>query len=525
MAAITWGNTGIGGDWDTAANWTGGALPAAADTAILNQAGNVTVVHGIGTDAVAALTASDPFSVTGGLLTVAGPASLTGGLSVSGGTLTLGGTSQISAGFNLTGGHIVVSASTTVSGLATIGYGTIDGTGTLTTTGTTTIAGQPLLDGGMTWVNQGTLAGTASLLIGSPTAAANFTNAAGGTFNLGGSITGYTTSSTNAAGQRVVTSSGTLSNAGLLQLTSLAGAGGHGVNVVVNESGMIALGSDSLYLYAGGRIGGSVTGTGAIYLQQGTFTLNGPTVAATAKLVLQGGTVDVAAGQILSSLGVTYGTIDGAGTLATSGATTNNLSNVTLGGGLAWNNSASVATSGPLILSDVTGSATFDNLAGGTLALTGPVSSGTLVNAGLLNVTDTGLNGLPNVANAAISRLRGVVISSTLVDSGTISLASSQLEISGGGSIGGSVIGTGTLQFDGGTTTVNAVSLASGVGVVVAVGTLAVAAKALTVNGGFDLASGAVKIAAGSIVSIGSNATFTIPRLSNPPTCPAPARS
>ena len=504
MPTISWGDTASGGDWDTAANWTGGALPQAADTAILQQPGLVTVVHGVGTDAIAALTAIDPLSVTGGILTVAGAATLAGGLSVGGGTLALGGASQISAGFNFTGGHIVVSGSTTVSGLATIGYGTIDGTGTLTTTGATTVNGQPLLNGGMTWVNTGTLANTGRLQLGSSTAAASLVNAAGGTINLGADITAGSTTSYTAAGQPIVTHYGTLSNAGLLQLTSLAGVTNRFTNAVFNESGTLSLGSNNLYVDAGGSIGGSVTGTGTLYLEGGTFTLNGPSVA-TAKLVLVGGIVDLAAGQTLSSLGVSYGTIDGAGTLVTSGATANTVSAVTLGGGLTWNNSGSV-TSNRIILGDAAGAATFDNLAGGTLTLAGTVSSGgtsaTLVNSGVITVG----NGAAN-----LFEFSGVsTISSTLLESGTISLASAPLYLSGGGTIGGSVIGTGTLQFTGGTMTVNAVSLASGIGVVVSGGTLAVAAPALTVSGGFDFASGSVKVAAGSVVSVASNATFAM---------------
>ena len=403
MAAVRRTST-TGGGWGSV-NWTGGIPPVSADTVTLAQPGTITITHSIGTDAVASLTGSDLLSVTGGSLAVTGTTSLTGGLSINTATLTLGGISQIAGGFAFGSGHLVVSGSTTVSGTATVGNGTIDGTGTLTTTGTTTTGGQSFLSGGMTWLNQGVLAVTNQLVLGSSTTSANLINAATGTLQLGYNIDAVRTYSNTISGQQVETVHGTLSNAGLLQVT---GSNSY-IGTVLNESGTMSLGANSINLAGGGSLGGNVTGTGTIYLEGGAFSLNGPTVASVAHLVLAGGTINVAVGQTLSSLDVRDGTIDGAGTLATSGATTSNFSNITLGGGMTWNNSTSF-TMYNSSLKDATGSATFNNLASGTLTLNGSISSGTFVNAGLINVGNS------------VNRGGGLsVINAALFSSGTIS--------------------------------------------------------------------------------------------------------
>src|SRR3954451_6553735 len=47
LSTITWNSVAqpTGGDWDTASNWTGGVIPTASDTAVINLASSGTVTH------------------------------------------------------------------------------------------------------------------------------------------------------------------------------------------------------------------------------------------------------------------------------------------------------------------------------------------------------------------------------------------------------------------------------------------------------------------------------------------------
>src|SRR6516165_8555205 len=46
-ATVSW-ISATGGDWDTASNWSGGAVPGATDDVVINQSG-ITVTHATGT--------------------------------------------------------------------------------------------------------------------------------------------------------------------------------------------------------------------------------------------------------------------------------------------------------------------------------------------------------------------------------------------------------------------------------------------------------------------------------------------
>src|SRR4051794_7262549 len=57
LATVTWMNPG-GGDWDTSANWSTGALPGPSDDVIIDQSG-ITVIHSSSVpDSVKSLTIS-----------------------------------------------------------------------------------------------------------------------------------------------------------------------------------------------------------------------------------------------------------------------------------------------------------------------------------------------------------------------------------------------------------------------------------------------------------------------------------
>jgi hypothetical protein len=68
-ATVTW--VGGSGDWNTAANWSSGALPGINDDVVINPTNTaITVTHSSGSHAVNSLTGQVAFQLNGGTLTV-----------------------------------------------------------------------------------------------------------------------------------------------------------------------------------------------------------------------------------------------------------------------------------------------------------------------------------------------------------------------------------------------------------------------------------------------------------------------
>src|SRR5271165_7112685 len=72
LSQVNWINP-AGADWDTPANWSTGAVPTASDDAVIKVSGNVTITHTQNTtDSVNSIMATDPITLSGGTLSVAG---------------------------------------------------------------------------------------------------------------------------------------------------------------------------------------------------------------------------------------------------------------------------------------------------------------------------------------------------------------------------------------------------------------------------------------------------------------------
>src|SRR5271165_872464 len=84
-ATITW--VGGSGDWNTATNWSGSAVPNTNDDAIINPAGSVNITHSNGTNTVHSVQCSQPFMMSAGLLAVTTSFTTTNTFSLFGGTL------------------------------------------------------------------------------------------------------------------------------------------------------------------------------------------------------------------------------------------------------------------------------------------------------------------------------------------------------------------------------------------------------------------------------------------------------
>ncbi len=121
-STLTWIAPG-GGDWDTAANWSGGKVPTATDDAVISIKTGTITHSSSATDAVRDLTSNAP-------------------LTISGGKLTVGGTSNLSSNLNLAGGSLIDNAVLTTTGTFTWGTGTVSGTGKILATNATAAGGK-----------------------------------------------------------------------------------------------------------------------------------------------------------------------------------------------------------------------------------------------------------------------------------------------------------------------------------------------------------------------------------------------
>src|SRR5262249_17561333 len=115
-ATITW--VGGSGDWNTTTNWSGGALPAPSDDAVMCTPG-ITVTHSPRPHAVHSLTSNAAFKLTGGTLTVNGTFQETGAtLALLGGTL---------ANAMVSSDTTVVGSDSDIGGVGTLTGSTLDG--------------------------------------------------------------------------------------------------------------------------------------------------------------------------------------------------------------------------------------------------------------------------------------------------------------------------------------------------------------------------------------------------------------
>ncbi len=86
LATVNWINAG-GGDWDTAANWSSGAVPGPSDDAVINIPG-ITITHAAGVDdTVHSLASQDAITLSAGSLSLAAASTINGDFTLSGGIL------------------------------------------------------------------------------------------------------------------------------------------------------------------------------------------------------------------------------------------------------------------------------------------------------------------------------------------------------------------------------------------------------------------------------------------------------
>ena len=288
------------------------------------------------------------------------------------------------------------------------------------------------------------------------------------------------------------------------------------VNAAFNVAGTLDVQGGNLVV-AGGSLASGAGGTDA-----GGFTLTGGAVTVAAGAVL-GVTGDATLGTGLYSTG---GTIDGAGTLQTSGTTTilasaydpNNTPDLTtqlfLAGGTTWVNTGLVNDNGVITFGTldpdtgavVAASATLDNqgtfdLNSNFTAIGGDPSLGLLVNSGLLIKQGTAAS----FAGAPDAVYIGVAVSST----GTVQSDSGTIEFDGGGSFAGSITGGDTVAFGGGTATLLACASIDVATLLITGGTL-LAATGIEFDNTLTALAGAIGTGAGNTFTLGGEAAFAV---------------
>ena len=513
-------------------------------------------------------TLSGALLVNGGSLAIAAASSLSGGLTVSSGLLTVAASSSEADAFTAAAGTIAVSSGQTLSLAGAVTFGvngttgpTVNGPGTVLTSGATSIAAQTggnypdlFIGNGATWVNTGTVTDAGLIYLGTTSNdTVTLTNRAGGVFNLTSSNATFNTQYGNVGA--------TFNNAGLLEKT--AGTGNSNFIAALNNTGTVSVTAGTLTLANGGTLGGAVgsSGAGLLAFSGGSFTdtgtlsgallVNGGSLAIAAASSLSGGltvssglltvaassseadaftaaagTIAVSSGQTLSLAGaVTFGvngttgpTVNGPGTVLTSGATSiaaqtgGNYPDLFIGNGATWVNTGTVTDAGLIYLGTTSNdTVTLTNRAGGVFNLTSSNATfntqygnvgATFNNAGLLEKTaGTGnsnfIAALNNTGTVKVDQASTLTLANNFTDAGSIVLAGGVLAaptltlaagatLSGFGTLSAAVVDSGLIDAFGGDLVLTKAPTGTGIERIEAASTLELAAAsagAATFNG------------------------------------------
>jgi hypothetical protein len=363
-AQVFWTNP-AGGDWSLGSNWSSGFKPTANDDVVIDVAGNVTVTHSTGNDAIHSLLSNDAFVLSGGSLDLATTSTLNSTITFSNGTLSGRGDLTINDQFTWSGG-------------------------TMTGTGHTVANGGLALSNPNSFISATTLDGRQLDNAGSAvwTGPGNITISNGGVFNnlAGASF------SVSADAQFVGSGAlGAFNNAGTFNKVDSSGTTIFGISF--NNSGTVDVQTGTLSLNAGGDSTGSFTAesgtnlnfTGGTTLRSASSVSGAGTVGVSGSAF--GGTVYVLGGYSVTNTTLTNGTLNfghdnSVANLTMSGGTLTGLNDVTVTGLLNW-------TAGTM-------SGTGRTISSGVLNISGSggktLDTRTLNNAGLATWTGTDLS-------------------------------------------------------------------------------------------------------------------------------------
>ena len=86
-ALVTWDGGGDGVSWGDAANWDGDVLPGTGDDVVIDDIGDITVNHSIGTTSIHSLVSNEGLTLSGGTLNVATSIQVSNTFKLAGGTI------------------------------------------------------------------------------------------------------------------------------------------------------------------------------------------------------------------------------------------------------------------------------------------------------------------------------------------------------------------------------------------------------------------------------------------------------
>ncbi len=260
LSAVNW-KSAAGGDWNTAANWSGGGVPNATQDAIINIAvsGVITIDSASAVHSLSDTTAS--LDLTGaGSLSLAAASSVSQNVTISDdGLLDAAGNLTVGGALSESGGVLSGSGTVTVKGLLTWTGGTMSGSGTTLAAGglqlgandgnsyTEFLAARTLENtASATWASTDTLSQSAGSL---------FENLANANLTVQSGVTWYAPN-------------GRLDNQSQGTLTIDAGTGGTATfNGFFTDEGLLEVSSGTLVLGANGSVTGSFEVDGGAALQ------------------------------------------------------------------------------------------------------------------------------------------------------------------------------------------------------------------------------------------------------------------
>jgi RHS repeat-associated protein len=324
LAAVAWSGNGDGTSWSDPLNWSGQAIPTAADDVTIDVASNPTIQITSGSHSVQSLTSNEALSITGGSLSVGTTAQVSAGLTQSAGSLIGGQWSgsgiQLSGTATLDGVTLNTNVTALSSASLTFRNGlTLNSSLSLPTSATASLY----------FTGSQSLTGTGQIVLGyssqkiyvrgtSSTVPATLTVGSGVTIRGLGTVQGYY-SGDSLVNQGIIqgdvtswtlTVSAPLTNSGTL---ATSGAGSLSVGSLQSNTGTIRVGSSSS--------------------DTGTLTLGG-TWSSTGSLVVNGGKLNLGGSFTLTGEeNYTYG----AGTVNLTGTLNNTGDTLTLGSNTgAW---------------------------------------------------------------------------------------------------------------------------------------------------------------------------------------------
>ena len=379
-----WDGGGPTDSWNTGANWSGDTVPAPGDTVYTGGSNEGLVITLNGTPAtIAQITGGAKLVIDGTSLSITGTLDASGldaADVVNGGAIAVTGTTKLLLGtVTLSGGLMTVSAPTTLSGTITEAGGA--GSFTITPTGSVDVEPTPGLSIRAKIENDGALqtAGLTALFpsAASPSSEGNFVTTATGTlslqpastFTLAGNVTG--TGRVEVAQSTVTVPAGGPFTPGSL---GIFGAG----RLDLNRNAQVGAFDVHDSTTTGGRHG------------SGLLTVSGPGDSALVGGQLGGTGTTVFDGPLLLAVQSDSSRLTGGAQVRTNGATDLKAGGLAIDAGSAWENAGAMTISNASpTTTALSGPGVLRNLASGVITKTAAgtfLGSGSLENAGTITV-------------------------------------------------------------------------------------------------------------------------------------------